>query len=75
MVVADKEAGNAHPEDGSNAFDSKNTATQALSKAKGAGTMGGLAGAFTKLITMKEETERKRIARDRHHEMSNNFDA
>jgi signal transduction histidine kinase len=38
------------------------------------GTLGGLAKAFSKKLEMKEEEERKRIARDRHHEMSNNFD-
>lgn len=75
MEAEDKEVGNAQAEAGSNAFDSKKTATQGLLKALGSGTMGGLAGAFAKKISMKEESERKRIARDRHHEMSHNFDA
>jgi len=60
---------------GSNVFDIKTTATGELSSVMKSGTFGGLAKAMTMKIAMKEESERKRIARDRHHDMSEAFDA
>lgn len=60
---------------GTNVFDNKKTATGELSSVMKSGTFGGLAKAMTKKIAMKEESERKRIARDRHHDMSEAFDA